>query len=101
MRTELATAKHRNRELIERVHALERRLSTQGATLGPAVIDQHPIVLDLRARLARLEVEVAEKDRAIESLQDEVEVLRETNRSLVREYGLQAHRDRAKLDRRE
>ena len=88
MRTELATAKHRNRELNDRVQALERRLGAQGATMGPSVIDQHPVVLELRARLARLEVELAEKDRGIDSLEDDVEVLRETNRSLVREYGL-------------
>ena len=56
LQTELATAKHRNRELNDRVQALERRLGAQGATMGPSVIDQHPVVLELRARLARLEV---------------------------------------------
>jgi Family of unknown function (DUF6262) len=94
LRTELATAKHRNRELNDRVQALERRLGAQGATMGPSVIDQHPVVLELRARLARLEVELVEKDRGIDSLEDDVEVLRETNRSLVREYGLHATESR-------
>jgi chromosome segregation ATPase len=88
LRTELATAKHRNRELNDRVQALERRLGAQGATLGPSVIDQHPVVLELRARVAQLEVELVQKDRSLESLEDDVSVLRETNRSLVREYGL-------------
>lgn len=90
LRTELATAKHRNRELNNRVQALERRLGNHGATLGPSVIENHPIVLDLRARLARCEVELSEKNRTIEALLDDVEILRETNRSLVREYGLTA-----------
>jgi hypothetical protein len=90
LRTELATAKHRNRELNNRVQALERRLSNHGAVLGPSVVENHPIVLDLRARLARCEVELSEKNRAIEALLDDVEILRETNRSLVREYGLTA-----------
>jgi uncharacterized protein DUF6262 len=88
LRTELATAKHRNRELRDRVQALERRLSAEGASIGPSVIDQHPVVLDLRARLGRLEAELVGRNRAIESLEDDVEILRETNRSLVREYGL-------------
>jgi predicted RNase H-like nuclease (RuvC/YqgF family) len=94
LQTELATAKHRNGELNDRVQALERRLGAQGATMGPSVIDQHPVVLELRARLGRLEVELLEKDRGIDSLKDDVEVLRETNRSLVREYGLHATESR-------
>jgi hypothetical protein len=40
------------------------------------------------ARLAEIELDMVEKDRTIASLQDDVEVLRETNRSLVRECGL-------------
>jgi hypothetical protein len=86
--TELATAKHRNRELEQKVRILEHRLGARGSTLGPALIDQHPVVVELRRRLAQTEVELVEKDRSIASLQDDVEVLRETNRSLVREYGL-------------
>jgi hypothetical protein len=86
--TELATAKHRNRELEQKVRILEHRLGARGSTLGPALIDQHPVVVELRGRLAQTEVELVEKDRSIASLQDDVEVLRETNRSLVREYGL-------------
>lgn len=50
LRTELATVKRRNRELNNRVQALECRLGNHGATLGPSVIENHPIVLDLRAR---------------------------------------------------
>jgi Family of unknown function (DUF6262) len=88
LRTELATAKHRNQELNGRVQALERRLGAHGATLGQPVIENHPVVVDLRARLARREVELSEKKRTIEALLDDVEILRETNRSLVREYGL-------------
>jgi Family of unknown function (DUF6262) len=88
LRTELANAKHRNRELRDRVLALERRLGAQGAAMGRAMIDEHPVVLELRARLAQLEVDLIEKDRTITSLEDDVQVLRETNRSLVREYGL-------------
>jgi hypothetical protein len=86
--TELATAKHRNRELERKVRVLEHRLGAQGPTLGPSLIDQHPVVVRLRRRLAQTEVELVEKDRTIASLEDDVEVLRETNRSLVREYGL-------------
>jgi hypothetical protein len=56
--------------------------------LVPALLDQHPIVIQLRKRPAESELDVVEKDRTIASLQDDVEVLRETNRSLVREYGL-------------
>jgi uncharacterized coiled-coil protein SlyX len=88
LQTELATAKHRNQEFSNRVQALERRLGAQGAVIGPSVIDNHPLVLELQARLAYLEIQLVEKDRAIESLEDDVDVLRETNRSLVREYGL-------------
>jgi hypothetical protein len=40
------------------------------------------------ARLAEIELDMVEKDRTIASLQDDVEVLRETNRPLVRECGL-------------
>ena len=86
--TELATAKQRNRELQQKVQALERRLGAQGPTIGPALLDQHPVVIDLRKRLAEVELDVVEKDRTITSLQEDIEVLRETNRSLVREYGL-------------
>jgi hypothetical protein len=88
LRTDLATAKYRNQELNGRVQALERRLGTHGATLGQLAIENHPVVVDLRARLARREVELSEKTRTIEALLDDVEILRETNRSLVREYGL-------------
>jgi Family of unknown function (DUF6262) len=86
--TELATAKQRNRELHHKVQALERRLGAQGPTIGPALLDQHPVVMELRKRLAEVELDVVEKDRTIMSLQEDIEVLRETNRSLVREYGL-------------
>jgi Family of unknown function (DUF6262) len=86
--TELATAKQRNRELQQKVEVLERRLGAQGPSLGPALLDQHPLVIGLRGRLAEVELDIVEKDRTIASLRDDVEVLRETNRSLVREYGL-------------
>jgi hypothetical protein len=86
--TELAHAKQRNLEIQQKVRILEHRLGVQGPTLGPAIIDQHPVVVELRRRLAQTEVELVDKDRTIASLQDDVEVLRETNRSLVREYGL-------------
>jgi hypothetical protein len=86
--TELATAKQRNRELNQKVQALERRLGAQGSTIGPALFDQHPLVIELRTRIASLESNIIEKDRMIASLIDDVDVLRETNRSLVREYGL-------------
>ena len=86
--TELATAKQRNRELQQKVQVLERRLGAQGPSIGPALLDQHPLVIELRRRLAEVELAVVEKDRTITSLQEDIEVLRETNRSLVREYGL-------------
>jgi hypothetical protein len=35
-----------------------------------------------------MEIELVERHRAITALKDDVEVLQETNRSLVREYGL-------------
>lgn len=85
---ELAAAKHRNSELERKVRVLEQRLGAEGSSLGPALLDQHPVVLDLRGRIADLECQVVEKDRVITGLRDDVEVLRETNRSLVREYGL-------------
>jgi hypothetical protein len=85
--TELATAKQRNRELQQKVEVLEGRLGAQGPSLGPALLDQHPLVIGLRGRLAEVELDIVEKDRTIASLRDDVEVLRETNRS-VREYGL-------------
>jgi Family of unknown function (DUF6262) len=86
--TELATAKQRNRELQKKVQVLERRLGAQGPSLGPALLDQHPLVIELRSRIAQVELDIIEKDRTIASLRDDVDVLRETNRSLVREYGL-------------
>jgi len=85
---ELATAKHRNLELQRKVRILEHRLGAQGPSFGPSLIDQHPVVMELRRRLAQTEVDLVDENRTIASLQDDVEVLRETNRSLVREYGL-------------
>jgi len=85
---ELATANQRNRELQQKVQVLERRLGAQGPSIGPALLDQQPVVIDLRKRLAEVELDVVEKDRTITSLHEDIEVLRETNRSLVREYGL-------------
>ena len=86
--TELATARQRNRELQQKVQVLERRLGAQGPSIGPALLEQHPDVIGIRKRLAEAELDLAEKDRTIASLQEDIEVLRETNRSLVREYGL-------------
>ena len=86
--TELATAKQRNRELQQKVQLLEHRVGAQGPSTGPELLDQHPLVIELRKRLAELELAVVERDRTITSLQEDNEVLRETNRSLVREYGL-------------
>jgi hypothetical protein len=90
LRSELATAKHRNRELQQKISVLERRLGAQEPSLGPALVDHHPVVAELRSRIAELELQLVENNRTIASLQDDVEVLRETNRSLVREYGLRA-----------
>jgi hypothetical protein len=70
------------------VQVLEHRLGAQGPSIGPALLDHHPIVIELRKRLAEVELAIMEKDRTIASLQEDIEVLRETNRSLVREYGL-------------
>jgi Family of unknown function (DUF6262) len=86
--TELATAKQRNRELQKQIQVLERRLGAQGSSFGPALLDKHPLVIDLRSRIAQVELDIVEKDRTIASLRDDIDVLRETNRSLVREYGL-------------
>jgi len=74
--TEPATAKQRNRELQKRVQVLERRLGAQGSSLGPALLDQHPLVIELRSRIAQVELEIVEKDRTIASLRDDVDVLR-------------------------
>jgi hypothetical protein len=52
------------------------------------MIDRHPTVVELRSRVAELDAVLVEKDRMIVWLEDDVDVLRETNRSLVREYGL-------------
>ena len=70
------------------MQVLERRLGAQGPTLGAALLDQHPLVIELRSRIAQVELDIVEKERTIASLRDDVEVLRETNRSLVRQYGL-------------
>ena len=88
--TELAVAKQHNRQLQRKVQVLERRLGALGPSLGPALLDQHPLVIELRGHLAQVELNIVEKDRTIASLRDDVDVLRETNRSLVREYGLSA-----------
>jgi hypothetical protein len=85
---ELTVTKQRCRELEQKVRVLEHRLGARGPALGPSLVDQHPVVVELRRRLAEMEVELVEKDRAITALKDDVEVLQETNRSLVREYGL-------------
>ena len=86
--TDLAAARQRNRELQQKVQVLEHRLGAQGPSIGPALLEYHPEVVGLRKRLAKVVLDLAEKDRTIASLQDDIEVLRETNRSLVREYGL-------------
>jgi hypothetical protein len=86
--TELAVAKQHNRQLQRKVQVLESRLVALGPSLGPALLDQHPLVIELRGHLAQVELDIVEKDRTIASLRDDVDVLRETNRSLVREYGL-------------
>jgi predicted RNase H-like nuclease (RuvC/YqgF family) len=93
LRTELTSARRSNRELRERIQALERRLSSCGATVGPTLIDHHPTVVELRSRVAHLEAELIQKNRMIATLEDDIEVLRETNRSLVREYGLRTGQD--------
>jgi hypothetical protein len=87
LRTELAATRHSKRQLRERVQALERSLSSCGATVGPTVVDHHPSVVQLRSPMAQHEAEVIDKDRMIVSLEDDVDALRETNRSLVREDG--------------
>jgi hypothetical protein len=86
--TEKTTARHRNRELQQKVQVLERRLEAMGPVIGPDLLDQHPLVVELLSRLAEVELDRVARDRTIASLRDDVEVLRETNRSLVREYGL-------------
>lgn len=88
LRTGLASLRQRNRELQRQVQALERRLGAMGPAIGPDLLDQHPLVIELRSRVAEVELDTTEKDRTIASLCDDVDVLRETNRSLVREYGL-------------
>lgn len=89
--TELASAKTRQRELENKVRILEHRLGAQGPAVGRALLDQHPLVIELRRRIADAEIDISAKDRAITALQDDNEVLRETNRSLVRQYGLRSH----------
>jgi BMFP domain-containing protein YqiC len=61
LRAELAAARQSNRELRKRVQALERRLSSCGATVGPSLIDHHPTVVELRSRVAHLEAELIQK----------------------------------------
>jgi hypothetical protein len=85
---ELSRLKHRNRQLEQKLRVLERQLGAQGSSLGPALLDQHPVIVELRNRLAHSERDVTEKSRTVSSLEQDIEVLRETNRSLVREYGL-------------
>ncbi|WP_025997276.1 hypothetical protein, partial [Mycobacteroides abscessus] len=55
---------------------------------APALLERHPLIADLRKRIAELEIACGDKDRAIAAMIDDIEILRETNRSLVREYGL-------------
>ncbi|MFA4085280.1 DUF6262 family protein [Mycobacteroides salmoniphilum] len=86
--TDLATARHRNSELEKKIQILEHRLGAQGPELGPLALDRHPLVIELRQRIAQLEIQAARKDHTINALGDDIEILRETNRSLVREYGL-------------
>ncbi|MGL5444490.1 MAG: DUF6262 family protein [[Mycobacterium] stephanolepidis] len=86
--TDLATARHHNHELVLQVQILEHRLGAQGPTPGTALLERHSMVVELRERIAELEIACGNKDRAIAALIDDVEILRETNRSLVREYGL-------------
>ncbi|SKQ48013.1 Uncharacterised protein [Mycobacteroides abscessus subsp. abscessus] len=86
--TDLAAARHRARELEKKIQILEYRLGAQGPELGPLALDRHPVVIELRQRIAQLEIQSARKDRTIAALGDDVDILRETNRSLVREYGL-------------
>lgn len=86
--TELVTARHRVQELQQHVRALEHRLGAQGPTPRDELIEQHPLVAGLRRRAAEAEVLCNQKDRFIAELQDDIEILRETNRTLVREYGL-------------
>ena len=42
LRTELASARQSNRELRERIQALEHRRRARGATVGPTLIYHHP-----------------------------------------------------------
>jgi hypothetical protein len=63
--TELATAKQRNRELQKKVQVLERRLGAHGSSFGPALLDQHPLVIELRSHIAQVELDIVEKDRTI------------------------------------
>lgn len=86
--TDLTIARHRIRGLQQQVHTLEHRLGERGPEPTAALIERHPLVIELRERLAQSEIECTNKDRTISSLRDDVEILRETNRSLVREYGL-------------
>lgn len=86
--TDLATARHHNRELALQAQALEHRLGAQGPIPTPALLERHPLIADLRKRIAELEIACGDKDRAIAAMIDDIEILRETNRSLVREYGL-------------
>jgi hypothetical protein len=90
--TEMASAKTRQRELENKVRILEHRLSSQGPAVSQVLLDQHPLVIELRRRIADAEIDISAMDRVITALQDDNEVLRETNRSLVREYGLRSHR---------
>jgi hypothetical protein len=86
--TDLTTARHRIRGLQQQVRTLEHRLGAHGPEPTAALIERHPLVIELRERLAQSEIECTKKDRTISSLREDVEILRETNRSLVREYGL-------------
>lgn len=86
--TDLTTARHRIRELQQQVQTLEHRLGEFGPAPTAALLEHHPLVIELRERLAQSEITCSDKDRTITSLRDDIEVLRETNRSLVREYGL-------------
>ena len=88
LRAELAAARQSNRELRERIQALERRLSSCGATVGPMLIDHHPTVVELRSQIAQIEGGAHSEGQNDRTLEDDVEVLRETSRSLVRENGL-------------
>lgn len=82
LRTELATARHQSRDLQERVHILERRLSEVGV---PESRHKDETIRQLTDRVADLESALVAREREARQIEDDLAAATDLNRSLIRE----------------